>query len=48
MMQIYVDDCDMITDPLPPGSRLIDQRIVIVEEELDKDRDLQISGQLRS
>ena len=38
-MQIYVDDCDMITDPLPPGSRLIDQRIVIVEEELDKDRD---------
>ena len=40
MQQIYVDDCDMITDPLPPGSRLIDQRIVIVEEEVDKDCDI--------
>ena len=25
MLQFYIDDGDMITDPLPPGSRLKDQ-----------------------
>ena len=39
MLQFYIDDGNMITDPLPPGSRLIDQIIVIAEEEVDRDRD---------
>ena len=40
MMSFYIDDGNLITDPLPLGSRLVNDKIVFVEDEVDKDRDI--------
>ena len=37
MMQYYVDDGDYITDPLPPGTRLIGDKFVVMEEHVEED-----------
>ena len=37
MMQYYVDDGDWITDPLPPGTRLIGDKFVVMEEHVEED-----------
>ena len=32
MLFYYINDGNVILDPLPPGSRLVDKKIVILEE----------------
>ena len=39
MIQFYVDDGDLIADPLPPGSRVIDGKIVVMEEHVEEDKE---------
>ena len=40
MMQYYVDDGDWITDPLPPGTRLIGDKFVVMEEHVEEDKEI--------
>ena len=36
MLSFYIDDGNLITDPLPLGSRLVNDKIVIVKRKLTK------------
>ena len=38
MLKIYIDDENIACEAFPPGSRLINGKIVIVEEEIENDR----------
>ena len=38
--KVYVDDNTIVTKPVPPGSRFRDDRVIIVEEEIENDRDV--------
>ena len=40
MMQYYVDDGDLISDPLPPGTRLIGDKFVVMEEHVEEDMEI--------
>ena len=40
LMKIYVDDCNLAMEALPLGSRLVDGEVKIIEEEIDKDKDI--------
>ena len=46
LLKIYVDDKNIICTVLPPGSRLINGKLVIVESEIESDR--QIPGDIRT
>ena len=35
--KLFVDDKTIVTKPVPPGSRFRDDRVVIVEEEIEND-----------
>ena len=40
LMKIYVDDCNLGMEALPLGSRLVDGEVKIIEEEIEKDKDI--------
>ena len=40
MMQYYVDDGNLISDPLPPGTRLIGDKFVVMEEHVEEDMEI--------
>ena len=44
--KLYVDDQNLIMKSLPPGSRVIDERLVIDDEQIEADRN--IPSELRS
>ena len=38
LFKIYIDDQNFVMKSLPPGSRIVDDRLVIIEEEIEADR----------
>ena len=40
LMKLYVDDCNYCCEALPPGARLIDGKIEIVQSEVEKDKEI--------
>ena len=38
--KLYVDDKTIVTKPVPPGSRFRDDRVIIVEEEIENDQNV--------
>ena len=46
MMKVYVDDGNLASETLPPGSRLVGDEVKIVEDQIDTDKD--IPGDVRT
>ena len=46
MMKVYVDDGNLASEILPPGSRLVSDEVKIVEDQIDADKD--IPGDVRT
>ena len=40
LMKLYVDDCNYCCEALPPGARLIEGKIEIVQSEVEKDKEI--------
>ena len=40
MMKVYVDDGNLASETLPPGSRLVGDEVKIVENQIDTDKDI--------
>ena len=46
MLKVYVDDVNVVTEELPPGTRFIEGQLTIIEEEVENDNT--ISGDIRT
>ena len=46
MLKVYVDDVNVVTEELPPGTRFIEGLLTIIEEEVENDNT--ISGDIRT
>ena len=40
LLKIYVDDQTIMCEALPPGARLVDGRVCVVDSEVERDRDI--------
>merc|ERR1711911_12057 len=48
LLKVYVDDENVACEALPPGSRLINGKVTIVESEIDIAQDLLIPPDIRT
>ena len=46
LLKIYVDDGNQVCSTLPPGSRLVDGKVRILEDKIEEDKN--IPGELRT